>query len=162
VRLGEDSSTNLARGIGECRRKRSDRRQRNTGAPELVSPRCAKRSGVSRFIRRITDGVVAENQGKATGAGDVRVTLFPSKYSRVRPPGPRARKSRHPLSKPETRASGLPLEAGWRVSHLPGRKERLNANPVAQPLTCSEPTTSHFTCSRGANHARRSLYSGRS
>ena len=48
----------------------------------------ANRSEVSHFIRRITDGVIAENQGKARGAGDLRVALFPSKDSRVRIPSP--------------------------------------------------------------------------
>jgi hypothetical protein len=41
-----------------------------------------------RFIRRITDGAITENQAKARGAGDVRVALFPSKHSRVRIPSP--------------------------------------------------------------------------
>ena len=48
----------------------------------------ANRSEVSRFIRRVTDGVIAENQGKARSAGDLRVVLFPSKHSRVRIPSP--------------------------------------------------------------------------
>ena len=48
----------------------------------------ANRSEVSRFIRQFTDGVSAENQGKARGAGDLRVALFPSKHSRVRIPSP--------------------------------------------------------------------------
>jgi hypothetical protein len=42
----------------------------------------------SHFIRQVTDGVIAENQGKARGAGDLRVALFPSKDSRVRIPSP--------------------------------------------------------------------------
>jgi hypothetical protein len=46
----------------------------------------AKRSEESHFIRRISDGVIAENQGKARSAGDLSVALFPSKHSRVRPP----------------------------------------------------------------------------
>ena len=45
-------------------------------------------SELCRSTRRVTDGAVAENQGKARHPGDLRVTLFPSKHSRVRPPGP--------------------------------------------------------------------------
>ena len=56
--------------------------------PELVSARYAQRSEMSRFIRRISDGVIAENQGKARGAGELRAVLFPSKHSRVRIPSP--------------------------------------------------------------------------
>ena len=72
----------------EWRTKRTARRQRDTRGPELVTARCASRSEVSHLIRRITDGVIAENQGKARGAGDLRVALFPSKHSRVRIPSP--------------------------------------------------------------------------
>ena len=43
---------------------------------------------MSRFIRRINDGVIAENQRKTRPSGDLRVTLFPSKDSRVRIPSP--------------------------------------------------------------------------
>jgi len=76
------------------------------------SARCATRARLSHSIRRITDGVIAENQGKARWAGELRVALFPSKDSRVRPPGPRAWESRHPLLQPITRLSGPRLEAG--------------------------------------------------
>jgi hypothetical protein len=93
---------------------------------------------MSRSIRRNIDGVIAENQGKARGAGELRVTLFPSKHSRVRPPGPRARKSRHPLSKPETRASGLPLEAGWlKVTCHLGKDSRAKTSSPAIPPVLS-------------------------
>jgi len=40
----------------------------------------ATRAEVSHFIRRISDGVIAENHGKAREAGELRVTLFPSKH----------------------------------------------------------------------------------
>jgi len=53
-----------------------------------VTARGTNRSVLSLFIRRIADGVIAENQGKARGAGELRVTLFPSKHSRVRIPSP--------------------------------------------------------------------------
>jgi len=46
------------------------------------------RAELSRFIRRVTHGVIAENQGKARGAGELRVALFPSKDPRVRIPSP--------------------------------------------------------------------------
>jgi len=46
------------------------------------------RAESSHFIRRITDGVIAENQGKARGTGELRVALFPSKHPRVRIPSP--------------------------------------------------------------------------
>jgi len=71
-----------------------------------------KRVEVRRSIRRNTDGVIAENQRETRHAGDLRVALFPSKDSRVRPPGPRAWESRHPLLQPITRLSGPRLEAG--------------------------------------------------
>ena len=79
-----------------------------------ASARCAKRSDVSRFIRRNTDGVIVENQGKTRRAGDLRVTLFPSKYSRVRIPSPaltaRNKADRLPTGRPTSRAH--PLFAG--------------------------------------------------
>jgi len=43
---------------------------------------------MSHFIRRNIDGVIAENQGEARGAGELRVVLFASKHSRVRIPSP--------------------------------------------------------------------------
>ena len=36
----------------------------------------ANRSELSRLIRRVTDGVTAENQGNARHPGDLRVDLF--------------------------------------------------------------------------------------
>ena len=53
-----------------------------------MGARCATRAQLSHFIRRISDGVIAETQAKARGVGELRVALFPSKHSRVRPPGP--------------------------------------------------------------------------
>ena len=55
--------------------------------PCRQGPRRTREMG-SHFIRRNTDGVIAENQGKARPPGDLRVALFPSKHSRVRIPSP--------------------------------------------------------------------------
>jgi len=90
------------------------------------------RAGMSRFIRRITDGVIAENQGKARGAGELRVAPFPSKYSRVRPPRPRARKSRHPLLKPNTRPPASDEEANVKIASF---IRRVRAHALARLLT---------------------------
>jgi len=67
----------------------------------------ANRSEVSLFIRRITDGIIARIQGKARGAGELRVALFPSKHSRVRIPSPALeaeyRAARHPIGRPTSK-----------------------------------------------------------
>jgi hypothetical protein len=38
------------------------------------------------LVRRFGDDAIARTQGKARGAGDLRIILYPSKHSRVRPP----------------------------------------------------------------------------
>ena len=101
-----------------CRRQRRTSRQRDTGRIGTASACQTTRSESSRFIRRIIDGVIAENQGKARHPGDLRVALFPSKYSRVRPPGPRAWESRHPL-----------LEADNGAARPPTRRPTSKVNP---------------------------------
>jgi len=70
----------------------------------------ANRSEVSLFIRRITDGIIARIQGKARGAGELRVALFPSKHSRVRIPSPA-------------------LEAEYRAVRPPTRRPTSKVNP---------------------------------
>ena len=58
------------------------------GGKFSVSAHRATQAQVARFIRRNTDGVIAENYGKTRPPGDLRVALFPSKHSRVRIPSP--------------------------------------------------------------------------
>jgi len=69
-----------------------------------------KASLAGRFIRRNIDGVIVENQGKTRRAGDLRVTLFPSKYSRVRIPSPA-------------------LEADYIAARSPTRRPTLKVRP---------------------------------
>ena len=77
----------------------------------LVAHACrANRVELRRFIRRIGDGVIAENQGKARLGGDLRVALFPSKHSRVRIPSPA-------------------LEAEYRIAQPPTGRPTSRANP---------------------------------
>jgi len=69
-------------------RQQSISGQQHAGRIGPASARRANRSETSRFIRRIANGVIAENQGKTRNAGFLRVALFPSKHSRVRIPSP--------------------------------------------------------------------------
>ena len=88
------------------------------GGLALASESEGTRRQPSHFIRRNTDGVIARIQGKARGTGELRVALFPSKHSRVRPPGPRAWESRHPL-----------LEADNGAARPPTRRPTSKVNP---------------------------------
>jgi len=69
------------------------------GGKFSVSAHRATQAQVARFIRRNTDGVIAENYGKTRPPGDLRVALFPSKHSRVRIPSP-ALTARNKTSRP--------------------------------------------------------------
>jgi len=98
----------------------------------LFSCRVA-RAGSSHIVRRIVDGVSVRIQGKARGAGKLRVALFPSKHSRVRLPRPQARESRHPLSQPKTRRPGLRRGGQHRKRILSSEGQSTHPGPFTLP-----------------------------
>ncbi len=84
------------KGLSRTRRHRRPSR----GAPPTAQQKSRARR-VALF-RRIGAHVIAENQGKARHAGELRVALFPSKHSRVRIPSP-ALIAEHKYCRPPTR-----------------------------------------------------------
>ena len=93
----------------------------------------ANRTELRRFIRRVTHGVIAENQRKTRRPGDLRVVPFPSKHSRVRIPSPAL----------ETfgRSIGLPF-SGRDVDCNAPSMARVRALPILRSISPGPPIPS--------------------
>ena len=132
---------------GESKRQRCASSQHDLGRIWPVGAWVAQRSESSHFIRRITDGVIAENQGKARGAGDLRVALFPSKHSRVRIPSPALTAQKWPALPPTRRPTSKvhPFFAGSEHTLWPFRSTPSGSPNRSIPPARSRPSSRQRT-----------------